>query len=182
MCVGQRALSLLCAGGPTCAGAALEALGEVDSRALETLGLGAFALHQLAASLAAIRQGGDVSEAKALLTRCLKHAHSKLKNSEMVTQILAALVPLSLGDGDTGQAKAMSDSAYSLSNRYGDTAGELAALDGWRQAAQAAGDEAKAAEHAGQARRKRAKLEKSIQAAREGGSHEAATGVDWGKL
>ena len=174
MCCGQRALSLLCAGGPACAGAALEALGDVDSKALESLGLGAFALHQLAASLAAMRQGGDISEAKALLTRCLKHAHGQLSSHEVVTQVLAALVPLALADGDAGQAEAMLATGFALSKSCGDTAGELAALDGWRLAAQAAGQDAKAAEYVSQAQRKRAKLDKSIRAARESGSHEAA--------
>ena len=150
----------------------MEALGDVDSSALEAMGLAQHALHQFTSGLAALRRGGksDLAEAKALLSQCLKSAHGALCSQELVTQVLAAQAPLLLADGDMHHFGQMVSSTYMLSKMCGDIAGELAGMTFLPQVPDPL---VKHADIGVQSQRKRAKMEKAIQAARESAAHKA---------
>jgi len=174
MCVCQRALSLLCAGGAGCAGAALEAVGNLGPAEWETLGVGQLALRQFTQGLASLRQGSS-GEAKALLSRCLKLAHEQLSSHELVTQVLAMLVHITMREGDMAQALQMMRSGYALCKSCSDVPGELASISAWCIIEKSIPTPPQtAAELESQAKRKSAKLQKTIASARQCAAHEAA--------
>ncbi len=90
LCRVQRALSLLSGGAAGCEGAALDALGALGRAPDDAPGVAEQAGALFASALAALRRG-DASEAKARLSRALKHAHGELGNHELVSQALEAL-------------------------------------------------------------------------------------------
>jgi tetratricopeptide (TPR) repeat protein len=127
LCRVQRALSLLCAGAPGCASAALEALGALARAPEDAPGFAEQSGALFASALASLRRG-DVADAKPRLSRALKCAHGELGNHELVAQVLNALGALVEHAGDPGQARDMLMSAFTLSKSAADVHAQAGAL------------------------------------------------------
>lgn len=67
-----------------------------------------------------LRQQGDATGARLLLTKALKQAHSVLGSSHMVAQVLNALAPVQQAKSDSDGAKQMLESAMTLAKTLGD--------------------------------------------------------------
>lgn len=125
LCCAQRALSLLCGGAPGCAGAAADALAAASAPPVPCFA--AQAAIMFSSALFAIHRGSP-TEAKALLSRCLKAGHAELNNHELVGQVLAALGALVLQQGDCVQAKDMLMSSFTLGKAAGDLQAQAVSL------------------------------------------------------
>ena len=175
LCCAQRALSLLCGGAPGCAGAAADALSAASAAPLVPC-FAAQAATMFSSALFAIRRESP-TEAKALLSRCLKAGHAELNNHELVGSALTALGAVVLQQGDCVQAKDMLMSSFTLGKAAGDLQAQAVSLSLLAGVHGQSGSVREAKEMETYSARKLGQRRKALEAALETDSHRLACGM-----
>jgi Tetratricopeptide repeat len=124
-----------------------------------------------------LRQQGDATGARLLLTKALKQAHSVLGSTHLVAQVLNALAPVQQMKNDTEGAKQMLESAMTLTKTLGDLPSLIATLKRLVALQKESDDASVAAMTADYITRKTAELESKLAAVRASPEHQAI--LEW---